>query len=167
MRRVNALLLVAILAVPSAALAQAPPAQPPPDPAPTDAAPAVDASKLGVSLSRIRRELVQAEESTASDSPLKLSFTVQVIGVAPKIDLLEGFRLEGAIPYGAPTHREILQVLTPKEHSGGAFPISALAVAAAQKLWQLSKKERCEQEIAAYRQMVMQGVPVSAPRCTQ
>jgi hypothetical protein len=38
---------------------------------------------------------------------------------------------------------------------------------AAQKLADRSKKARCEDEIANYRALVMQGVSVAAPRCTQ
>ena len=42
-----------------------------------------------------------------------------------------------------------------------------LAVWAAQQLWNKSKKSRCEQELAEYKALVMQGVAVTAPRCTQ
>ena len=38
---------------------------------------------------------------------------------------------------------------------------------AAQWMADKSKKSRCEEEIANYRALVMQGVNVSAPRCTQ
>ena len=173
MVRVIAALLVAILAVPTGALAQAaqaPTAEPSPgrstEPQPSaESATTVDASKMGVDLSRIKRELVQADEAEESDSPLRLRFTVQVVGVAPKIDLLEGFKLSGAIPYGAPTHQEILEVFTPQAYRSPTIPFSALAVLAAQKLSQYSNKRRCEEELEAYRQLVMQGVAVSAPRC--
>ena len=159
MKRLTALLLVATLALPSAAFAQAAQSSPPEQPA-------VDASKLGVDLSRIKRELAEAGSEESSDSPLKLRFTVQVIGVAPKIDVLEGFKVDGPIPYGAPTHREFLEVVTPKEYRAGVFPISSLAALAAQKLWQYSKKKQCEMEIENYRQLVMQGVAVAAPTCS-
>jgi hypothetical protein len=153
MKRVTAFLLVAILATPPAALAQDPQA--------------VDASKMGVSLSRIKRELVQAQAEDKDPNDLKLTFSVQVIGTAPKIDLLEGFAVEGPVPYGPPTHREVLDVLTPKEYRGQAFPILGLAVLATQKFLQYNKKRQCEAEIEEYRRLVMAGVAVAAPRCTQ
>lgn len=168
MRRIIALVLVTILAVPTGALAQAAqtPTQAQGQP-PAEGQSTLDPSKMGVDLSRIKRELVQAEESQASDSPLKLSFTIQVLGTAPKIDFLEGFNVEGPIPYGSPTHREFLDVVTPKEFRSGVFPIYSLAALAAQKLWQYSKKQRCQAEIDEYRRLVMQGVAIAAPRCTQ
>ena len=45
--------------------------------------------------------------------------------------------------------------------------VSALAFWAAQQLWDKGKKSRCEEEIANYRALVMQGVSVAAPRCSQ
>ena len=127
----------------------------------------VDVSKLGVDLSRIKRELAEPEEDRSSDSPLKIRFTVQVIGMAPKIDLLEGFSIDGAMPYGSPTHQEVLNVLTPQAYRSPTVDFLGLAVVAAQKLLQYSKKQRCEAEIAEYRALVMQGVAITAPRCTQ
>jgi hypothetical protein len=158
MHRWIALLLVALLATPAVAFAQS-----------AERAPeqTIDVSRLGVDVSRIQRELAQAEETESSDSPLKLRFTVQVIGVAPKIDLLEGFPVQGAIPYGAPTHQEILQVLTPQAYRSPTADFLGLAVFAAQKLWQYNKKRQCEAEIAEYRRLVMQGVNIAAPRCSQ
>jgi hypothetical protein len=164
MRSVSALLLVAALIGPGSVLAQTPEGQ-----AQTSSAssPTVDAAKLGVDLSRIRRELVEAQEESDSDSPLRLRYTVQVMGTAPKIDLLEGFSLQGAIPYGAPTHSEVLEMLTPREYRSPVVPIYGLAALAAQKLWDYNKKRQCEAEVEEYRRLVMQGVAVAAPRCTQ
>lgn len=165
--RAIAVLLVALLTAPAPVWAQAAQGatQPPADASP----PAVDASKLGVSLSRIKRELAQADEAASKpdDDRLKFSFSVQVVGQAPKINFLEGFPLSGAVPYGSPTHQEVLDVLTPKEFRSPVMPFSAVAVWAAQQLWQKSKKSRCEQELAEYKALVMQGVAVAAPRCTQ
>jgi hypothetical protein len=168
MRQLVAVLLVMALVMPAGAFAQqtgqagASQASPP-----ASEQSSVDASKLGVDLARIKRELAQAEESEESDSPLRLRFTVQVLGVAPKIDLLEGFKLSGPIPYGAPTHQEFLDVVTPQAYKAPVVPIFGLAVVAAQKLMQYSKKQQCQAEIDEYRRLVMQGVAVSAPRCTQ
>jgi hypothetical protein len=163
MRRLTALLLGAALLAPVSAVAQqAQSAGQEPSATTT-----VDAAKLGVDLSRIRRELVESQAESESDSPLRLRYTVQVMGTAPKIDLLQGYSLQGAIPYGAPTHNEILEMLTPREYRSPVVPIYSLAAVAAQKLWDYNKKRQCQAEIEEYRRLVMQGVAVAAPRCTQ
>jgi hypothetical protein len=166
MGRLVVLLLVMALGAPASLLAQAP-AQPPPAPSARTTPSSVDVEKLGVDLSRIKRELAEPASQESSDSALKLSFTVQVIGVAPKIDFLRGFAIDGPIPYGAPTHSEIVQVLTPQAYRSPVVPISSLAMIAAQKLFQHSKKQKCEAEIEEYRQLIMRGVAVTAPRCSQ
>jgi hypothetical protein len=128
----------------------------------------VDASKLGVSLDRIRRELRQAEiEEQQSDGPLNFRFTVEVYGTAPRIDLLEDFPLTGPVPYGGPTHREVVEFLTPQAYRMPVVPFSALGVWAAKALWNKSKKARCEAELEEYKKLVMQGVSVAAPTCSQ
>jgi hypothetical protein len=151
MHRLTALALAAFLALPAGAFAQAPQA--------------VDASKMGVDLSRIKRELAQAQAEEGPDDPLRLRFTVEVVGTAPRIDFLEGFDVNGPVSYGPPTHREVLDVLTPQEFRSPVVPFYGLAMAAAQKLWQYNKKRQCEAEIAEYRRLVMQGVAMAAPRC--
>lgn len=128
----------------------------------------VDAAKLGVSLDRIRRELREAEtEEQRGDGPLRLRFTVEVYGTAPKIDLLQDFPLTGPVPYGGPTHREVIDFLTPQAYRSPAIPFSALGVWAAKAMWNKSRKERCEAELEEYKKLVMQGVNVAAPTCTQ
>jgi hypothetical protein len=167
MARICLVCLIAVLGLPVLAAAQGTPSQESTATPPPPAAEAVDPTKLGVSLARIKRELVQATSQPETDSPLKLSFTVQVVGQAPKINLLEGFAVSGPLPYGSPTHREVLDVLTPQEFRRPIIPFSSMAVWAAQKLWDRSKKERCEDEIAEYRRAVMAGIAITAPRCTQ
>jgi hypothetical protein len=154
MRRFTALLLAALFALPAGAFAQE--------------SQAVDPTKMGIDLSRIKRELAQADaEEAAADDPLRLRFTVQVVGTAPKIDLLEGFNVSGPLPYGPPTHQEFLDVVTPREYRSPVVPFYSLAIVAAQKLWQYNKKRQCEAELEEYRRLVMQGVAMAAPRCNQ
>ena len=109
MQRITVLLLVATLALPAGAFAQE--------------AQAVDPTKMGVDLSRIKRELNQApaEETTETD-PLRLRFTVEVVGTAPKIDLLEGFNVRGPLPYGPPTQPVSIALRTGNDvhHTGMA-----------------------------------------------
>lgn len=164
MKRATAL-FVAILMLPPAALAQQQPAT---GETQNPSAESIDPSKLGVSLARIRRELGEAEvREQGATGPLKFEFTVEVYGTSPRINLLENFPLTGPVPYGGPTHRDVLEFVTPKEYRSPAVPFSAVAYWAAQQLWNKSKKQRCEQELADYKALVMQGVPVAAPRCTQ
>jgi hypothetical protein len=163
MTAVTAAVLLVMLAMPFQAQAQ----QSSADQAKPPAAP-VDPSKMGVSLDRIRRELGEAEvRELRGAAPLRLEFHVEVYGTAPKIDLLKDYPLVGPSPYGAPTHREVIDFLTPEEFRSPPIPFSTLAVWAAQQLWNRSKKQRCEAELEEYKQLVMQGVNVAAPRCAQ
>ena len=158
MRGLAVLIVLAGLARP--AFAQDPP--PAPDPA-------IDATKLGVDLARIQKGLRVAEtkEKSSSDG-LRLSFSVQVYGQAPKIDVLQGIDLfNGAVPGSAPSHNQLIEFWTPEIYRTPTMPVSALAFWAAQHFWEKSKKARCEEEIANYRALIMQGVNVSAPTCTQ
>lgn len=158
MRRLLALLIGVTLAWPSVSFAQA------------EQSPSIDASKMGVSLDRIRRELKQSESrETFTANGLKLDIRVDVFGQAPPLDLIpQDFSLTyGPVPHSAPTHREHIDYVTPQEFRAPGVPIYGLAVWAAQKLADRSKKSQCEQEVADYRALVMQGVAVAAPRCTQ
>ena len=158
MRILALMLLMAGLAVP----AMAQDAQPVPEPE-------IDATKLGVDLSRISRGLRLAEtrEKTAAEG-LRLDFSIQVYGQAPRIDVLKGIDLfNGGVPGTAPSHNQMIEFWTPPIYRTPTLPISALAYWAASQIWQKSKKSQCEQEIAAYRELIMQGVNVSAPRCSQ
>ena len=165
----RAVLILALLAAPCApAWAQQ---QEPAQPASAPAEPAtIDATKLGVSLSRIQKGLRTAEAREKSNADgLRLEFNVQVYGTAPRIDVIPDDEdlVFGAVPGSAPTHRQIIEHVTPQIYRTPTMPISAFAVMAAQWLADKSKKSRCEEEIANYRALVMQGVNVSAPRCTQ
>lgn len=153
-------LVVLSFAAPSAAQDPAPAPQPDP---------AIDVTKLGVSLPRIQRGLFIAESRERRDgTEMRLEFNVQVYGLAPKIEVLKGVDLfNGAVPGSAPSHGQMIEYWTPPIYRTPGLPISALAFWAAQHLWEKSKKTRCEEEIANYRSLIMQGVNVSAPRCTQ
>lgn len=131
----------------------------------------VDATKLGVSLERIQRGLrvtESREKERQSGAALRLEFQVQVYGMAPKIEVLKGIDLmNGPVPGSAPSHGQLIEHVTPVIYRTPVMPVSAFAGWVAQQLWEKSKKTRCEEEIATYRALVMQGVNVSAPRCTQ
>jgi hypothetical protein len=131
--------------------------------------PTIDATKLGVDLSRIQRGLRLAETKEKSTAEgLRLDFSIQVYGQAPRIEVLKGIDLfNGNVPGTAPSHNQMIEFWTPPIYRTPGLPVSALAFWAAKQIWQKSRKTQCEEEIAAYRELVMQGVNVSAPRCTQ
>ena len=144
-------------------------AQDPPVPPPPADGQAIDATKLGVDLSRIKKGLRVAEsrEKLTTDG-LRLDFSIQVYGQSPKIDVLKGIDLfNGGVPGSAPSHNQMIEFWTPAIYRSPVMPVSALAFWAAQQIWQKSKKSQCEEEIATYRSLIMQGVNIAAPRCTQ
>ena len=87
----------------------------------------VDVSKLPVNIERIQRQLQQATVRENQDG-LNLSFFVDVYGRAPRIELWapEPNLLTGPAPYGAPTHRQILEQITPQEFRAPAADFSSL-----------------------------------------
>lgn len=130
----------------------------------------VDAERLGVSMSRIRRGLRVSEARDRDNTTgLKLQFQVQVFGAAPRIDILQGFDIrKGApTPFGAPTHSDFISHWTPTAFRSPPAPLSSLAGWALFKVVKYADKSRCEQEIAAYRAALMAGQSVAAPRCSQ
>ena len=159
----RSLALLAVLSLASPVFAQDPPQPNPP------ADEKIDATKLGVSLSKIQKGLFIAEtrEKTRGDA-MHLEFNVQVYGTAPKIEVLKGIDLfNGGVPGSAPSHNQMIEFWTPQIYRSPVMPISTLAFWAASEIFKKSSKSKCEEEIRNYRELVMQGVSVSAPRCTQ
>ena len=131
----------------------------------------IDATKLGVSLERIQKGLRLSEsrdKEKHGGNVLRLEFQVQVYGMAPKIEVLKGLDLfNGPVPGTAPSHRQLVDHVTPIIYRTPGLPLSAVAFWLANQFWEKSKKSRCEEEITAYRALLMEGVSVAAPRCTQ
>ena len=91
------------------------------------AGPQVDPEKLPVSIDRIRQQLLTAPATR--DWGVRIHETVQVVGVAPKIELWnpETAKLAtGPVPYGAPTHKEFIDLVTPQEFKTYPADINAL-----------------------------------------
>jgi hypothetical protein len=59
---------------------------------------------------------------------LNLRYVVDVFGQAPRIELFPNrdFSLSGPAPYGAPTHQDMLRVMTPQEFSAPAANLGNL-----------------------------------------
>ncbi len=86
------------------------------------------AEELPVSLARIRRKLAQAPPSHAS--LLRLDVYVEVVGKAPAFHIFEGVDLQaGPVPYGAPTHSDLIRHVTPEEFRSPSVPLVAPVMA--------------------------------------
>jgi hypothetical protein len=109
-----------------AVLAQAPAPAAASRPAAT--APAVDVNRLPVDLWRIGRQLQQAHRDTEERDGLNLRYQIEVFGRAPQLQLFtpEDNLRYGPVPYGAPTHQEIINHITPKEFSSPVMDFNAL-----------------------------------------
>jgi hypothetical protein len=100
-----------------------------PEPAPEEsrATNQIDPGKLPVSIQRIRGRLTIA--SATKGDGLRIQETIEVVGVAPKIQLWNPERAKlatGPVSYGAPTHKEFIDHVTPQEFKDYPFDINAL-----------------------------------------
>jgi hypothetical protein len=87
----------------------------------------VDVGKLPVNLERIQRQLQQSSVREERDG-VNLRYFVPVYGQAPRIQLFtKQDNLEtGQAPYGAPTHRDMINAVTPQEFRAPAADFSGL-----------------------------------------
>src|SRR5262245_39713924 len=92
--------------------------QPPPTP---NATPQVDVSRLPINLERIQRQLRETTVREERDG-LNLRYIVDVYGRAPRIELFtkEDNLQFGQAPRSAPTHQDMLNIMTPQEFSAPA-----------------------------------------------
>lgn len=90
-------------------------------------APAVDVNRLPINMERIQRKLRQAAVREERDG-LNLKYMVDVFGQAPPIQFFaprEDLR-NGPVPYGAPTHQQMVEAVTPKEYRAPAAQIFSI-----------------------------------------
>jgi hypothetical protein len=89
--------------------------------------PAFDVSRLPVNIERIQRRLAQSREREERDG-LNLRYMIDVFGQAPPIELLtkDDNLLYGPVPESAPTHRDMLNMMTPKEFRSPAMDFNSL-----------------------------------------
>ncbi len=116
--------------------------------APPQAAPSIDS--LGISFSRIKRELRTLPPSSAQ-TPLKLEYYVEVQGLAPPIPIFRpGELTTGPVPYGAPTHADMMSHVTPEEFKSPRIPVSGIVIMGLAKLiqWEAARarEERREKD---------------------
>ena len=154
MRPVLACVLACLVGLqPAVAWAQqrpVPASAPTPGQPPASPAPSVEA--LGMSFERIKRELRILPPSTAK-TPLKLEYYVEVQALMPPIPLFKpGELTTGPVPYGAPTHRDMMDHVTPEAFKAGTVPISSLAIMGIVKLLQWEAQRAREERLARKRQ---------------
>ncbi len=121
--RYSGLAAVFVLGVAAHASAQQPAADARPQ-----AADAVDVTRLPIDLNRIQRNLRQSADREERNG-LNLRYVIDVYGTAPRIEFFDPRRdnlLNGPVPYGGPTHQQMLEVMTPQEFRAPAMDFSAL-----------------------------------------
>ena len=75
----------------------------------------IDVTRLPIDLQRIERRFRQGQTREERDG-LNLRYYIDVFAVAPKITLFteqDNLRY-GPVPYGGPTHNEMLEMMTPR-----------------------------------------------------
>lgn len=88
----------------------------------------VDVGKLPVDLARLQKQLQQSSVREDRDG-LNLRYFVPVYGQAPRIELFPKYEpglFTAPPPYGAPTHRQMIEQVTPQEYRAPAADFSAL-----------------------------------------
>ena len=121
----SALIALGLAAVASAQEPQAPPA-PPAATAPSVAA--ENTQQYGLNLARIQRGLQKSAERQEYDG-LNLRYYVSVYAPSPSIKLFTPLDnlLYGQAPYGGPTHREMMDLITPREYRAPVADFSGIA----------------------------------------
>jgi hypothetical protein len=77
----------------------------------------VDVKRLPIDLAKVTRDLRQSA-ATETRSGLNIRYRVDVYGQAPRIEIFtkEDNLAYGPAPYGAPTHRDMIEHVTPQEY---------------------------------------------------
>jgi hypothetical protein len=133
MKRLTALVLGVVLFVAGSAFGQR--RAPEPDPVETS----VSAESMPISVERVRREL--SRQAPTGNVSLRLDYYVEVYGkTAALAAFLEGTDFTGPAPYGGPTHRDILNMITPQQFRAPAADIGALINWINQKLKERQKE---------------------------
>ena len=97
----------------------------------------VDVSRLPIDIRRIEQRFRQTSVREERDG-LNLRYFIDVYAKAPDIVLFtkEDNLKYGPVPYGGPTHREMLDMITPQEHRAPAADLGALM------RWLSNKKDK-------------------------
>src|SRR5690349_2968798 len=99
--------------------------------APPSASQEIDVSKLPLNIPHLQMKLnaaVAREEQQQREGGPRIRFNIDVLGTAPRWTLLtpaDNLR-NGPVPYGAPTHRDMMNYATPKEFSAPVMDFTNL-----------------------------------------
>ena len=87
----------------------------------------VDVKRLPLDLAKVTSQLRQTA-GTQTHLGLHFRYTVDVYGQAPRIDLFtrQDNLATGPVPYGAPSHRDMINQVTPIEYRAPIMDFSAL-----------------------------------------
>ena len=87
----------------------------------------VDVKRLPLDLTKVTRQLRQTA-GTESRNGLHIRYSVDVYGQAPRIEFFtkQDNLATGPVPYGAPTHRDMINQVTPIEYRAPIMDFSAL-----------------------------------------
>ena len=87
----------------------------------------VDVTRLPIDLTKVTRQLRQTA-GTESHNGLHIRYSIDVYGQAPRIELFtkQDNLATGPVPYGAPTHRDMIDQVTPIEYRAPIMDFSAL-----------------------------------------
>ena len=74
----------------------------------------VNVNRLPLDLHRLQRDLRQAASTQGDNHGLKIAYRVDVYGQAPRINLFtkDDNLQSAAVPYGAPTHHDMIDAAT-------------------------------------------------------
>lgn len=88
---------------------------------------AVNVDQLPIDITKIEKEL-QRQAVVEERDGLNLRYSLRVYGVAPRLKIFaEDENLTtGPVPWGAPTHQEIINHITPQEYRAPFADFSAL-----------------------------------------
>ena len=94
----------------------------------------VDVKRLPIDLARVTTKLRQSA-ATESRNGLHIRYTIDVYGQAPRLEFFtkQDNLATGPVPYGAPSHRQMLEHVTPQEFRAPVMDFPALIAWLAQK----------------------------------
>ena len=87
----------------------------------------VDVTRLPIDLAKVTRELRQSA-ATESHNGLHIRYSVDVYGQAPRLEIFtkQDNLGSGPVPYGAPSHQEMINHVTPQEYRAPYADIGSL-----------------------------------------
>ena len=94
----------------------------------------VDVKRLPIDLTKITRDLRQSA-ATESHNGLRIRYSIAVYGTAPQIQLFtkQDNLANGPVPFGAPSHRDMIEHVTPIEYRAPGANLGALLLWLADK----------------------------------